>query len=296
MTKLNEMPILVTNLSADDAYNIHAGILPVTQGKCGLFFCQDGKAEVEINDTTYSITRGDVFFYLPSALLHVKHIDEQLRGVIISVDVDYVLPLSHRVLDVQDILQLRRYPRISLSEQQYRSVEELLNMFMRRVEVGKEADEKGSKADMLRREMIKAGGQVIFYQLMIIYYAHHPAHPMRITQKDNIFQHFITDLFHNYQSERDVSFYAQKQSLSPRYFSSVIKEKSGQTALAWIVQMVISEAKQLLESSDLSIKEIAGKLNFPTQSFFGKYFKQYVGVSPKEYRQKAPVSSPRKVN
>ena len=37
---------------------------------------------------------------------------------------------------------------------------------------------------------------------------------------------------------------------------------------------------------DLTIKEIATKLNFPTQSFFGKYFKQYVGVSPKEYRNK----------
>ena len=45
--------------------------------------------------------------------------------------------------------------------------------------------------------------------------------------------------------------------------------------------MVITEAKQLLEGSDLSIKEIANQLNFPTQSFFGKYFKQYVGISPK---------------
>ena len=36
---------------------------------------------------------------------------------------------------------------------------------------------------------------------------------------------------------------------------------------------------------DLSIKEIADQLNFPTQSFFGKYFKQYVGISTKEYRK-----------
>ena len=48
----------------------------------------------------------------------------------------------------------------------------------------------------------------------------------------------------------------------------------------------ITEAKYLLDNTDLSIKEIATKLNFPTQSFFGKYFKQYVGISPKEYRNK----------
>ena len=92
-------------------------------------------------------------------------------------------------------------------------------------------------------------------------------------------------LFYHYHHEREVTFYAHKQQLSTRYFSSIIKEKSGKSALQWIVQMVITEAKLLLETSDLSIKEIAVKLNFPTQSFFGKYFKQYVGISPKEYRE-----------
>lgn len=58
------------------------------------------------------------------------------------------------------------------------------------------------------------------------------------------------------------------------------------SALQWIIQNVITEAKYLLDNTDLSIKEIATKLNFPTQSFFGKYFKQYVGISPKEYRNK----------
>ena len=51
--------------------------------------------------------------------------------------------------------------------------------------------------------------------------------------------------------------------------------------------MVISSVRQVLTSTDLSIKEIAMEYNFPSQSFFGKYFKQYVGVSPKEYRKKA---------
>ena len=110
--------------------------------------------------------------------------------------------------------------------------------------------------------------------------------PLSQDKKDKIFQNFVITLFRYYQQERDVTFYASKQYLSSRYFSAVIKEKSGSTALQWIVQMVITEAKQLLENSDLTIKEIATKLNFPTQSFFGKYFKQYVGVSPKEYRNK----------
>jgi AraC-like DNA-binding protein len=42
----------------------------------------------------------------------------------------------------------------------------------------------------------------------------------------------------------------------------------------------------MLGFTNISIKEIADKLNFPTQTFFGKYFKQYVGISPKEYRKR----------
>ncbi len=84
--------------------------------------------------------------------------------------------------------------------------------------------------------------------------------------------------------EREVTYYAQEQYLTPRYFSAIIKEKSGISALQWIIRMVIADAKQILRSSDLSIKEIASELNFSTQSFFGKYFKQYVGISPTEYR------------
>jgi AraC-like DNA-binding protein len=83
-----------------------------------------------------------------------------------------------------------------------------------------------------------------------------------------------------------VAFYASQQCMTPSYFTSVIKSKTGKPALQWIIDIVITESKQLLQYSNLSIKEIAIHFDFPTQSFFGKYFKQYVGVSPKEYRKK----------
>ena len=72
----------------------------------------------------------------------------------------------------------------------------------------------------------------------------------------------------------------------PDIFLLSSRRNQGSSALQWIIQNVITEAKYLLDNTDLSIKEIATKLNFPTQSFFGKYFKQYVGISPKEYRNK----------
>lgn len=48
---------------------------------------------------------------------------------------------------------------------------------------------------------------------------------------------------------------------------------------------MVMEAKVLLKSSTLTVQQIAHELNFPSQSFFGKYFKRLVGLSPKEYRE-----------
>lgn len=128
-------------------------------------------------------------------------------------------------------------------------------------------------------------GQCICLELMNIYFTQRPAQPKKHSRKDIIFHDFQLALFRHFRTERDVAFYARLQNLSPRYFSSIIKEKSGYNALQWIAQQVITEAKLLLETSEMSVKEISIRLNFPSQSFFGKYFKQYTGVSPKEYRE-----------
>jgi len=48
---------------------------------------------------------------------------------------------------------------------------------------------------------------------------------------------------------------------------------------------VLLEARAMLKSSHMTIQQIAGELNFPNQSFLGKYFKRMTGMSPKEYRE-----------
>ena len=53
----------------------------------------------------------------------------------------------------------------------------------------------------------------------------------------------------------------------------------------WIDNYVTMEIRVMLRNSTMSIKEIAQELNFANQSFLGKYFKEHVGMSPKEYRK-----------
>lgn len=104
------------------------------------------------------------------------------------------------------------------------------------------------------------------------------------TRKEEIFGQFIQAISRNFQQTRTVSNYADMLYLTPKHLSSVIKEVSGKTPGEWIDQRVILEAKALLKSSDLSIQQIAESLHFANQSFFGKFFRHHVGMSPKQYR------------
>lgn len=83
---------------------------------------------------------------------------------------------------------------------------------------------------------------------------------------------------------RGVKFYADKLCLTPNYMSGVIKDYTGKTAMEWVNDFVIVEAKIMLKDTDCSIQEVADRLNFSDQSTFGKYFKKIVGVGPKQYR------------
>jgi AraC family transcriptional activator of pobA len=88
----------------------------------------------------------------------------------------------------------------------------------------------------------------------------------------------------NYRSERNISFYAEKMHLSPQHLSTTIKKTTGKTLTDIISTFVIRDAQAKLRSTELTIQEIAYSLNFPDISFFGKYFKRYTGMSPKQYR------------
>ena len=101
---------------------------------------------------------------------------------------------------------------------------------------------------------------------------------------ERYFERFMQVVSRHYMQERSVGFYADELNLTPKYLTTVIRKASGRTATDWINSFVILEAKNLLKYSTLSIQEIAYKLNFPNQSFFGKYFKNHTGQTPSAYR------------
>lgn len=103
---------------------------------------------------------------------------------------------------------------------------------------------------------------------------------------DILTKEFLTLVKANFREERQLKFYADKMCITPRYLSRVVKECTQFSAADWIERFVVLEARALLKSTNMTVQQISDELNFPSQTFFGKYFKRRVGLSPKEYRRK----------
>ena len=106
-----------------------------------------------------------------------------------------------------------------------------------------------------------------------------------LRQSDRIFRKFMLLLAENSNVNRSVKSYADELCVSPKYLTSVCRKHSDSTASELIATSVMSRVKQLLLYSDLSIKEVAGEMGFDNLSFFGKYVKKHLGLSPNHYRK-----------
>lgn len=102
---------------------------------------------------------------------------------------------------------------------------------------------------------------------------------------------FLKKVALHHKEERKLKFYADALYITPKYLSTTIKETTGKTAAQWINEFVIQEARKMLRFTSYTVQEIAYTLNFPSASFFGKYFKQHMGMTPLEYRQELNVKS-----
>ena len=107
--------------------------------------------------------------------------------------------------------------------------------------------------------------------------------PYLMTNPRKLFEQFIDLLDAYYTHERSVQFYSKRLGVSAKYLSMITQSIVGKSASVVISQYVAFRVKQLLYRGQLNVKQIGELLNFPTQSFFGRYFKRIVGSSPRQY-------------
>lgn len=245
---------------------------PIKSKVYGFCLCLKGKSYGTIDLIPYELNVGKVSVNVPGQLITSDSTSEDFSGICILMSSHFVenlgLPYDFDLYDA-----IKESPIISLSDRQ----SEALHTYCKMV--------KGflEKQRLFQAETLKHLTCAHFYGLRAYLYQT----PVNKTLSSNelLAKRFMDEVRRHYSKERKVSFYAEKLCISSGHLSTVIANTTGKNASEWIEDFVTLEAKALLKSNDLTIQQISDSLNFPSQSFFGKYFKRMTGKSPKEYRE-----------
>lgn len=84
---------------------------------------------------------------------------------------------------------------------------------------------------------------------------------------------------------RTLTSYAEQLGITAKHLTEVVKEETGQTALQVLHERLLRESQYLLKHSNHSVKECGYLLGFDDPSYFNRFFKSHLGISPNNYRE-----------
>ena len=90
----------------------------------------------------------------------------------------------------------------------------------------------------------------------------------------------------NYSKDISLDEVSRIVDISPYYFSKVFKEATGDTFLEYLTHLRMEKAKDLIEHSEYSMKEICQMVGYADPNYFSRTFKKNVGVTPTDYKLK----------
>lgn len=265
----------------DDFSQLHI-LEETTQTKTTVIgYCSSGSCTLRINMKDCVIRANDLLCILPDQWICLVKNDNFHCSFLVLNNT-----LSLQLLPkVQNIVQylfdfylfVRENPCIPLTDEEIATIQDYQHFLCKRKE--KELFRKEIQQHMLMSlmyELCNIAGRIILQQKN-----------KSKNRKTAYTEQFLIELSQNFRKERSVQFYADRLRISPKYLSGIIKEVSGKQASQWIEEAVVNEARHLLDNTAMSIQEVANELHFCNQSFFGKFFKEHTGLSPKNYRKKA---------
>lgn len=248
-----------------------------------IVLCTAGRAKAMINLKECDVEPHMLAVNLPENITQVVWVSDDFQGHIVVVSQEFLRSVH---IDLRNTISLYMYikdhPIFRLDE----PTVSLLTRFHRLIQDSVE-EISAPWAGSMHQEVVNGLVCTFMYRCCELL-NNIPLEDARTvkSRREVLFRQFIELLNQYHGEERSVGFYADKMHITPKYMSSLMKEMTGRTAAEWIDEYVILEAKTLLKYSGLSIQEVAYRLNFSTQSFFGKYFKQHTGMSPGQYKMK----------
>ena len=245
---------------------------------CFAFMVVDkGWMKIHYNGRELTIYPNDLYIYSPGLPVTVIAASDDFHGYCLMADELVTIEAP----SVRDLLYLAYMPIVQLHEpKQTLAADAAQHLLMKMREI----------IDYLHSDHIYKGEVLrLLYSIFLLDLQNaqqkaiaHRQTPQRV---EEIFIGFIRLLPSHFAEHHDIAFYADRLHISTVYLSRVVRQVTGRTVIDYINQMLLMEATFLLQSSKLSIAQIADRLHFADTPSFSKFFSRLKGMSPKEYRK-----------
>lgn len=236
--------------------------------------CMQGDVEASIDLTRYRVKPGSFITIQPGTILQIHRVEGDVQIYFMGFSSSFINQSNLNTMAVDMHYAAKETPIMELKEKPIELLKDYFALMFKTHETCKSALNKQILNHLLSGIFMGIGAM----------YRDKVENKTNLSKSEQISKSFGHLVMQNYTTQRNVAWYAKRLGITPAHLSTIVKQTTDKTCIEIITSMVIMDAKAQLKSTDLSIHDIAYSLNFTNMSFFGKYFKRYVGVSPLEYR------------
>lgn len=253
--------------------------LPVKMRFTVIFMCVGGEGHALISGNEYSVKENDVIMVSIGNIIETMEVSDDFKAISVAIDPESSLIsfTYSSTIFLRDSLYDPKVLHLTPSEGQrmiafFSTVKNIILQ----------------ESDMFKSEALQGAYVMLASYLsarLTLLKEHVVEHKVTKWRSNELLRRFLIKVSQNYTFERSVQFYAKQLYISPKYFAQMIYKESGKHAKDWIRDFVIKDAKTMLKSGNYTVQEVSETLHFANQSFFGKYFKEAVGCSPKMFKE-----------
>lgn len=238
--------------------------------------CTQGSLKFELNNEPFECKSGEFLFWFAESNLSYIQFSKRFKAYALLVETNF---LNNNIPDqnwsINAVLYSRKNPVKSLDDSQFRA--KVLMNFERLYQHFTEVNHT------FYEEKLKLQMRIFILEMWHIFSQHYERYKYSL-QTGTLYERFTNLLEHHCMQEREVKFYAEKLFITPKYLNHICKTTTDITASEWIQRYAKERIELLLQNSELNIAEIADEMEFSSRSFFTRYVKKLLGVTPSEFR------------
>lgn len=246
--------------------------------KAGIFIlCMEGMVKATVNLMEVDIRKNDFVVLLPGSFIQIHEVSADTRVCVAGFSSGFMDSGNYVQTLLESMPTILNYPVVSLDDKVADVFRNVYLLLINAYTLPNTLDNK---------EILRSILTIFLQGAKDLYKRHGSSIDKPLKREHELYRQFIQLLMINYTQEHEVSYYAKRCGVTPAHFSNAIRRASGRSPLAVITETLVMNAKAQLKSTRLPVKEIAFSLGFGNLSFFNKYFRKHVGMTPQEYREK----------